>query len=85
MYLSLAAKLNSVSTFLVIVSHRRLEFRRDTARMGVGSKQNHIKGLRFWTSSGKIIALHFCGKIWGQQKCASLNEELKAFQKFFIN
>lgn len=43
LYLSLAAKINSVSTSLLIVSHRRLEFGTDTARMGAGSKQNQLK------------------------------------------
>lgn len=70
LYLSLATKINPVLTSLLIVSHRRLEFGTDTARMGAGSKQNYIKGLRFWTSSVKIVALHFCGKVWGSKRCA---------------
>lgn len=70
LYLSLAAKINSVSTSLSIVSHRRLEFGTDTARMGSGSKQNFIKGLRFWTSSVKIVALHFCSKVRGSKRCS---------------
>ena len=59
-----------ILTWANTIAETESEFGTDTARMGAGSKQNYITGLRLWTSSVKIVALHFCGKVWGSKRCA---------------